>query len=95
MHMPFIRTMTNVNLDEAQEKSLREGTAELIKDILGKDPIRMMTAVFILAGEQVRFIMYPRPLWNASFSEAAVTKYLRSLIRQCMNCTGRRCQLNQ
>lgn len=44
MHMPFIRTTTNVNLDEAQEKSLREGTAELIKDILGKDPIRMMTA---------------------------------------------------
>ena len=42
--MPFIRTTTNVNLDEAQEKSLREGTAELIKDILGKDPIRMMTA---------------------------------------------------
>ena len=40
MHMPFIRTTTNVNLDEAQEKSLREGTAELIKDILGKEPMR-------------------------------------------------------
>ena len=44
MNMPFIRTTTNVELDEAQEKYLREGTAELVKDILGKDPVRMMTA---------------------------------------------------
>ncbi len=41
--MPFIRTTTNVNLDEVQERSLREGTAELVKEILGKDPVRMMT----------------------------------------------------
>ena len=98
MHMPFIRTTTNVNLDEAQEKSLREGTAELIKDILGKDPRRMMTAyeggVHLSRGTGENH-HDPRPLWNASFSEAAVTKYLRSLIRQCMTCTGRRCQLNQ
>lgn len=42
--MPFIRTTTNVNLSEVHEKSLREGTAKLVQDILGKDPIRMMTA---------------------------------------------------
>ena len=42
--MPFIRTTTNVNLNEVQEKSLRDGTAKLVGEILGKDPIRMMTA---------------------------------------------------
>lgn len=96
--MPFIRTTTNVNLDEAQEKSLREGTAELIKDILGKDPIRMMTAyeggVHLSRGTgEIHHV--PTAFVECSFSEAAVTKYLRSLIRQGMNCTGRRCQLNQ
>lgn len=42
--MPFIRTTTNVNLAVDQEKRLRTGTAELVRDILNKDPIRMMTA---------------------------------------------------
>ena len=42
--MPFIRTTTNVNLAVDQEKRLRAGTAELVRDILNKDPIRMMTA---------------------------------------------------
>lgn len=42
--MPFIRTTTNVTLDETKENSLREGTATLVREILGKDPIRMMTA---------------------------------------------------
>ena len=50
--MPFIRTTTNVNLAVDQEKRLRTGTAELVRDILNKDPIRMMTAyeeIFIFA----------------------------------------------
>ena len=42
--MPFIRTTTNVNLAVDQEKRLRTRTAELVRDILNKDPIRMMTA---------------------------------------------------
>lgn len=42
--MPFIRTTTNVVLDVSKENSLREGTASFVKEILGKDPIRMMTA---------------------------------------------------
>ena len=42
--MPFIRTTTNVNLAVDQEMRLRTGTAELVRDILNKDPIRMMTA---------------------------------------------------
>lgn len=42
--MPFIRTTTNVDLNEENEKSLREGTAKLVGEILNKDPIRMMTA---------------------------------------------------
>ena len=31
--MPFIRTTTNVNLAVDQEKRLRTGTAELVRDI--------------------------------------------------------------
>lgn len=42
--MPFIRTTTNVELNSEKEKKLREGTAQLVKEILGKDPVRMMTA---------------------------------------------------
>lgn len=42
--MPFIRTTTNVNLDEEKEQCLRKGTAQLVKEILDKDPVRMMTA---------------------------------------------------
>ena len=34
--MPFIRTTTNVNLAVDQEKRLRAGTAELVRDILNK-----------------------------------------------------------
>ena len=48
--MPFIRTTTNVNLAVDQEKRLRTGTAELVRDILNKDPIRMMTAYEVIYG---------------------------------------------
>ena len=48
--MPFIRTTTNVNLAVDQEKRLRTGTAELVRDILNKDPIRMMTAYEFIGG---------------------------------------------
>ena len=48
--MPFIRTTTNVNLAVDQEKRLRTGTAELVRDILNKDPIRQpMREIFIFA----------------------------------------------
>ena len=65
--MPFIRTTTNVNLAVDQEKRLRTGTAELVRDILNKDPIRMMTAyegnisstrLFMAGMNRQRFLKY-------------------------------------
>lgn len=42
--MPFIRVTTNVVLDEDKELALRRRMADIVGDILGKDPVRMMTA---------------------------------------------------
>lgn len=42
--MPFIRVTTNVVLDEEKELKLRGRMADIVGCILGKDPVRMMTA---------------------------------------------------
>ena len=42
--MPFIRVTTNVVLDEEKELELRGRMADIVDRILGKDPVRMMTA---------------------------------------------------
>lgn len=42
--MPFIRVTANTALSETIEHELRSQMAECVKNILGKDPVRMMTA---------------------------------------------------
>lgn len=42
--MPFIRTTTNVELTQRAEAALKHRIAGIVKDILEKDPARMLTA---------------------------------------------------
>ncbi len=42
--MPFIRVTSNVEISSEQESELRQKTADIVGNILGKDPARMMTA---------------------------------------------------
>ena len=82
--MPFIRTTTNVNLAVDQEMRLRTGTAELVRDILNKDPIRMMTAYegnihLCRGGDDRRNV------------PTAFVECKRPLTRRCMNFTEMYC----
>lgn len=92
--MPFIRTTTNVNLAVDQEKRLRTGTAELVRDILNKDPIRMMTAYegnihLCRGGDDRRNV--PTAFVECKFLAAADMRCLRPLTRRCMNFTEMYC----